>query len=277
MGFIYVIENDINNKLYVGKTVTTLLNRWYHHKSAYLKEDWHLYRAMRKYGFEHFQMKELEQCDDSIIDEREQYWIDKLDTYNNGYNMTIGGEGRTSLDRKAIIQMWNDGYSALQIANELGNGWSCSIIDILKQNNLYDAEEIKRRKILDIAKKQSKKIIQYNEKAEIIGIFNSKKEAEEKTGINCKNISTALTAHTGAGGFLWRYEGEAPPVPRKIKTQKKRKVEQIDLNTGETIAIYNSAKQAAQVLKADSSCISKVCRGIRNKHHGYGWRYVEEE
>ena len=276
MGIIYVIKNDVNNKLYVGKTVTTLLNRWHHHKDAYLREDWHLYRAMRKYGIEHFWIEELEQCENDIIDERECYWINKLDSYNNGYNMTIGGEGRTALNREKVIQLWNEGYSASQIANEIGGTWSSSIINILKQNNLYDAEEIKRRKMIDIANKQSKKrVIQYNEKAEIVAIFNSKNEAAEKTGIDKKNISTALDTGAGAGGFLWRREGDEPPTPRKIKTQQVHKVEQLDLKTGEVIAVYDNAAAAARAIGSNGSSISAVCRGTRNKHRGFGWRYID--
>ena len=119
--------------------------------------------------------------------------------------------------------------------------WTSSIIEVLKQQNLYNAEEVKRRKMVDIANKQaSSRIIQYNEKAEPIAIFNSAKEAELKTKINAKNIRTAVDIGSGAGGYLWGREGEAPPKARKIKTGKVRKVEQIDLQTNEVIAIYNN-------------------------------------
>ena len=276
MGIIYVIKNDINKKLYVGKTITTLSNRWLHHKDAYLREDWHLYRAMRKYGIEHFWIEELENCSDAEVNEREVYWINKLNTFYNGYNMTIGGEGRTSLDRNKIIDLWNKGYSTSQIANIIGNKWPNSIIEVLKQQKIYDAEEIKRRKIIEIANKQSEKnIIQYNDKSEVVNIFKSMKEAEEKTGINRKNIKTALNTGVGAGGFLWRREGEDPPTPHAIKTRKIRKVRQIDLKTNETIAIFKNATEAAKVNKTNPSSITAVCRGERTKHHGFKWEYIE--
>lgn len=276
MGIIYVIKNDINNQLYVGKTVTTLANRWLHHKDAYQKYDWHLYRAMRKYGIEHFWIEKLENCSDNIIDEREKYWIKKLDTFNNGYNMTPGGEGRTILNREEIIRLWNEGYSALQIANLIGSGWSGPIIDVLEQQGMYDAEEIQRRKQVDIANKQSmSKIIQYNEKSEVVGIFQSKEEAAQKTGINRKNISTALHTGQGAGGFFWRREGEEPPTPRKIKQVKIKKVAQIDLQTGEIIMIYKNATDAAKAIGTVGSSISAVCRGERHKHRNFGWKYIE--
>lgn len=276
MGIIYVIKNDINDKLYVGKTVTTLANRWLHHKDDYQKYDWHLYRAMRKYGIEHFWIEKIEDCADEVINEREKYWIKELNTLEKGYNMTPGGDGRITLDREKIITLWNQGYSALQIANLVGNGWSEPIIDVLKQQDLYDAEEVKRRKQIDIANKQSmNRIIQYNEKAEIVNIFNSKEEAAQKTGINRKNIATALDTKAGAGGFFWRKEGEEPPTPKKIKQIKIRKVAQINLQTGEIIAIYNNASEAARIIGTTASCISAVCRGTRNKHHNFGWKYIE--
>lgn len=276
MGFIYVIKNDINDKLYVGKTITTINDRWLHHLDAYQKYDWHLYRAMRKYGIEHFWIEEIEQCSDKIINEREVYWIDKLDTFNSGYNMTIGGDGRITLDRQKIVELWNQGYSALQIADLIGSGWSSPIIDILKQQGLYDAEEIKKRKMIDIANKQSQqRIIQYDANANIINIFNSREEASQKTGIHRKNIATALDTGAGAGGFLWGKEGDIPPQPRKIKTGKVRQVEQIDLQTGEVIATYKNASEAARAINTAATSISAVCRGTRNKHRGFGWRYIE--
>ena len=278
MGIIYVIKNDINDKLYVGKTVTTLANRWLHHKDDYQKYNWHLYRAMRKYGIEHFWIEQIEECDDDIINEREKYWIKELNTLKEGYNMTPGGDGRIILDRQKIIDLWNQGYSALQIADLVGSGWSSPIIDVLEQQGLYDAEEIKRRKMIDIANKQSKsRIIQYNEKAEIVNIFNSKEEAAQKTGINRKNIATALDIGTGAGGFLWGREGDNPPQPRKIKTSKVRQVEQIDLQTGEVIATYKNASEAARAIQTAATSISAVCRGERHKHRNFGWKYIEEE
>ena len=93
MGYIYKISNSINDKLYIGKTCTTLSNRWSHHISDYTKYDWHLYRAMRKYGIENFSIELVEECEDNKLNEQEQYWINYYNSYNNGYNMTLGGEG----------------------------------------------------------------------------------------------------------------------------------------------------------------------------------------
>jgi len=277
MGHIYVIKNDINNKLYVGKTVGTILNRWYKHLDAYLTNDWHLYKAMRKYGVEHFWIEEIETCEEDVVNEREIYWIAKLNTIQNGYNMTIGGDGRTFISRDLVKELWEKGFSVNYISNKL-NCWYSTIISILKELNIYNAEEIKRRKTIDIANKLTKDVIyQYNEQGIPINSFCSCKEAEVLTGIRREAITTALQTHCGAGGFLWRYGNEPAPKPRKVKTCKKRQIEQIDLTTGQVINTYDGPTEAAKAVGADASAICKVCKGKRNKTHGYSWRYKEEQ
>jgi hypothetical protein len=53
---------------------------------------------MKKYGKEHFFIELIEECPIEKLNEREQYWIAKKDTYHNGYNATIGGDGKRLID-----------------------------------------------------------------------------------------------------------------------------------------------------------------------------------
>lgn len=91
---IYKITNKINNHSYIGLS-THIEDRWNYHKTAY---NWNrekskiLYKAFQKYGIENFYFEVLEECPISELCEKEQYYIDKYDTYKNGYNMTSGGE-----------------------------------------------------------------------------------------------------------------------------------------------------------------------------------------
>lgn len=51
-------------------------------------------RAINKYGADNFKFRVLEECIDDNVNERETYWINKLDACGkNGYNITLGGEG----------------------------------------------------------------------------------------------------------------------------------------------------------------------------------------
>lgn len=94
---IYLIENKINGKGYVGLSVN-IQRRWWDHRSKSMtsnkKEDLDkpLYKAMRKYGLENFKLTILEECPEEKLKEREIFWIEKLDTYRKGYNATLGGD-----------------------------------------------------------------------------------------------------------------------------------------------------------------------------------------
>lgn len=93
MGFIYKIENNLNNKLYIGMTTMTLKERWRRHKTAYKTNDSPLYHDMRKYGFKQFCIKAIEEVENNEdMPDRERYWIKELNTLTpHGYNRTIGG------------------------------------------------------------------------------------------------------------------------------------------------------------------------------------------
>ena len=59
-GFIYKITNDINQKVYIGKTTKSLEKRWQEHKqAAYRGRDKNrpLYNAIRKYGEQYFSIE----------------------------------------------------------------------------------------------------------------------------------------------------------------------------------------------------------------------------
>ena len=103
MASIYIIENKDTGKRYVGKTVVDPIKRWSQHKQCVrsydnMSEDntarsMHIVRAMHKHGIDKFTFYVIETVDDDSVNERETYWINKFDTYHNGYNCTLGGEG----------------------------------------------------------------------------------------------------------------------------------------------------------------------------------------
>lgn len=120
-GFIYVITNDINGKQYVGKTTDTLAGRFSDHCKDSVLEHYKgrpLYCAMNKYGKEHFHISQLEECDLNILPQREQYWIEQLDTYYNGYNATLGGEGKQYYNYDLFVIDFQSGMNIQQIAEK---------------------------------------------------------------------------------------------------------------------------------------------------------------
>jgi hypothetical protein len=94
MAYIYKIANDINGKVYIGKTeMQNPQRRFTQHKNDRLRfSERPLYRAMNKYGVEHFSFEVLEETLNT--NEREKYWIEHYNSYGSeGYNATRGGDG----------------------------------------------------------------------------------------------------------------------------------------------------------------------------------------
>jgi len=86
---IYVIENLINGKKYVGQSIN--LNKRmneYHYRSVVLN------RAIKKYGEKNFKRYILVYCEIFELDRLEKAYIEILKSHmsKNGYNMSFGGE-----------------------------------------------------------------------------------------------------------------------------------------------------------------------------------------
>lgn len=136
MAYIYQIINDINQKIYVGKTEYTLEKRFNEHcQDAYKErnEKRPLYAAMRKYGPKHFHIELIEETNNP--EEREVYWIEKKQSFKYGYNATIGGEGRKYLDYVLIIKTYQQYLNISTVAKLLSINED-SIHDILVANNI---------------------------------------------------------------------------------------------------------------------------------------------
>lgn len=93
---IYCFTNKVNGKKYVGQSLS-IESRFNGHKHCHLNPsykgyDTKFYRALRKYGFENFELSILEECPKEKLNERERYFISLLDSFRNGYNSSIGGE-----------------------------------------------------------------------------------------------------------------------------------------------------------------------------------------
>lgn len=90
---IYKIKNLINGKIYIGQSVN-IKQRWAEHKANLRNnkhENQYLQNAWNKYREENFDFCVIEECSESILDEKECYYIAYYNSYRNGYNLTLGG------------------------------------------------------------------------------------------------------------------------------------------------------------------------------------------
>lgn len=129
MAIVYVITNKINGKKYVGVTQYSLDKRFKEHcrdsKTDRCK-DRLLYSDMNKYGFKNFSIDELETCSDDERFEKETYWIDKLGTYDNGYNLTYGGVGKQFYNYEEIANK----YLELKSVKDVCDFYNCDPITV---------------------------------------------------------------------------------------------------------------------------------------------------
>lgn len=93
---IYIIKNDINNKVYIGQS-KNVRERWLKHLSnSNRRNNQIISKAIKKYGREHF-WYEIIECGVEDYNEREKYWIQYFNsTIPNGYNVSLGGDGTGS-------------------------------------------------------------------------------------------------------------------------------------------------------------------------------------
>ena len=155
-GYIYKITNKVNGKSYIGQTRYTVEFRWRQHQHK--KDNVYFHNAIHKYGAESFTVETLEECDIEILNEREIYYIAKYNTFENGYNLTIGGDGNRILllDNKyeEIKTLYLSGFSSNKIAT-LFKVDKASIVKILKQLRVK-----LRNNSLNINKQELEELIQ---------------------------------------------------------------------------------------------------------------------
>ena len=207
MGFIYKVTNTVNNKVYIGKTNETVEARWKEHILDSRKPSLHrpFYDAIKKYGIENFFVETIEEVDNSLLEEREQFWIREYNSYvgfpnSNGYNGTLGGEGTRHYDYQAIIDDYMQTKSKTQTAKNFGcsvetinNACISSHVDTLNHNAGRKIQQI------DISTGQ------------VIKEFASIKQAAETiVGSNPQTVRKRITyimnhaPNQKAYGYYWR-------------------------------------------------------------------------
>jgi group I intron endonuclease len=94
---IYLAKSP-SNKIYIGCTSRTLSERKKSHKSRSKNPKCAFHYAIQKYGFDSISWDIIDRAETfkQMLD-KEIFYIDKYNTYNVGYNSTLGGEGTLGL------------------------------------------------------------------------------------------------------------------------------------------------------------------------------------
>ena len=157
-------------------------------------------------------------------------------------------------------------------------------VEIDTANNPNELAEMEKQYILKYDSRENgynrdsgggfqKHVYQYSvDDGALIATYDSLKNAANAVNASRKTISsTCLGQNRTCKGFYWSYTLTEPFVIQKDKRRKK--VEQYDL-LGSLIVTYKSVAEASRSTRISKTCISKCCRGERDKSGGFLWRYI---
>lgn len=243
MGVIYKATNLINGKIYIGQT-TNFIHRVYQHRSdsnniEKRKGNSYFHNAMNQYGVDNFKFEIIEDIENSLLNEREQYWIKFYNSYSpNGYNLTLGGNGFK-------------GHSRFQSEEEKSKRKQ---LMIEKYQNNPELIEKHRKRTIELWKNEN-----FRNKV-IKGLKNFHK--------NNPNF------FKGENNPFFGHKHTEETKERLRKSKKSNFVEQLNKDTLEVINTYESLHEMNRQTGYDRGWISKAVK--QNKiAYGYKWKILE--
>lgn len=123
---LYILENKINGKRYVGQTTKPLNERLSQHKSESVGSNMPITRAIQKYGLENFEVTSFTAPSLDALNKLEVALIDGLDCLasKGGYNIKLGGKNSPlTADEKAHLRDVWDVEKRQKISRKLKQKW----------------------------------------------------------------------------------------------------------------------------------------------------------
>lgn len=246
---IYKITNQKNGMVYIGSSIE-VERRWRQHKESSINEKDHHYNyplmiAFREFGIANFTFEVIDTLPtwEAMI-EAEHNWIIKENCVQpNGYNQTDKTDS--------------------------------PMFDPVVAKKMSDTKR----------EKYGKRVCEIDSTKNIINIWDSLAEAGENTGLDRFKISNVCNGtRLTTGNRVFRFlddenkiiepEAKVNQVQSNRITKTSRRVGAYD-KYNNLIKEFDSLQLAAQFCGGNSSTISAVCRGKRNSHKNYIWRYLD--
>ena len=246
---IYKITNQKNGMVYIGSSIE-VERRWRQHKEASINEKDHHYNyplmiAFREFGIANFTFEVIDTLPD--------------------YQAMIKAEHNWILNENCVVP---NGYNHTDKTDS-------PMFDPAIAKKMSDTKRVK----------YGKKVCEIDSMKNILNIWDSLAEAGEDTGLDRFKISSVCNGtRLTTGNRLFRFlddENQIIEPEAKVNQVKSNRITKTSRRVGaydkdnNLIQEFDSLQLAAQFCGGNSSTISAVCRGKRNSHKNYIWRYLD--
>lgn len=284
MGWIYVLRNSINYRAYVGKTTRELNDRLNeHYKAAITNKRGLLYSAMRKHGLESFFLEKAIEITDNLLDEKERETINQLQTrsFQNGYNLTAGGDGTHGFKHKPDSRLGSKNSffkrkHSVETREKIRQTLLKRYGNHHKQKLTPEEKRNQKSKRLSAALKLKWTQVKHPR-------LGKQHTSETKEKISRAHTGKTLSFHhrkaigLGVKGLIrgpqTTAHREKLRLTRLGRSNASKPVKQIFPN-GITI-IHSSVKNAAKSIHIKNvTLIRECCKGIRAEAYGFKWMWL---
>lgn len=217
---IYIWKNKINDKVYIGASSNLRKRKFQHLKLAENGSKYEIHKAIRDLGKENFIFSILEFVEEeSKLEIRENYWIEKYNSIELGYNTSKGYNSisfnnnldsiKINLSEKASQRKWikkdniQKSVYLEEIETYLSNGWELGRVKFSKIHKKQLSESHKGIKLSNEAKDKLSKL------------WSGRNHSEETK----KKMSDKLQGRYSLDWYIKKY-GESEGIKKYTKHQK---------------------------------------------------------
>lgn len=283
---IYKISNLVTGKCYIGSSVN-LQRRWQEHYYDLCKNQHYnakLQRTWNKHTESAFRFEIIELVLSAFLLEREQYWLDRIKPYerNKGYNLNKYANSCLGTKRSPeTIEKHRIASTGKKHTDEA----KAKISHANKGRHHAPEEDTPKMKALIITDPQGNEY-------PILGI---KKFCDEHSLSRAALMLVAKGKQAQHKGYKARYPGDDPQEPKPPKrreriskpprVKKKRSYGQYEWHRKNMILtdpngieyIVHGVNGFCKEHGLDSSCITKVAKGIHSQHRGWKARFPDSD
>lgn len=248
--------NKINGMKYIGQTICKLSKR---HNEHLKRDNSYIDRALRKYGESNFLLEILEDNIDDTeeLNNREIYWINYYDSFNNGYNLTKGGSGSATFnaeDALEIIDLLKNSNSTMK---EIGEkfGYSAYTISDINQGNICFKDSIK----YPIRKNRITQKYNQDDLDAVIDLLKNTEYTFQKIS-ETTNTTFSYVNDVNRGKVRGNYHDQGVPI-RKYKYDKSNMTKELALRIVGYLKRDYSAEQISNIVGVPSYTVGQINRG----------------